>query len=192
MAEIIASPLGLSILDVKIGQEGRRKTLEVTIYSRGKAVSLTDCENVSRALDKMLDEESEKDNQINSGLSSGAFLLEVVSPGTDRQLIKPSDFVVFSGECVRVTAKEHYPNLGSEFIGTLVGGDEKTLHISNVKPLVPVQKRKSTTKEKGKTLKQCDQHGAENVGDHDLMEIDMAKVFRVNLYADDSKRSAIL
>lgn len=188
LGEAVAKPLGLSILEVKIGQEGRRKSLEVTIFRKGGAVSFSDCESVSRQLDKLLEENSDNDTQ--RSLTGGAFMLEVVSPGIDRQLTKQTDFENFSGQCVRVKAKEKFDGLGVDFIGKLVAGDGKTLQLTDAKPLIEMKNGKmapkaTVTKNKVKNNKSSQE---ESCCQESTLSIDMTKVYKVNLYSDDLQR----
>src|SRR5688572_29458870 len=58
-------------------------------------VSLADCQNVSRDLSTVLD--------VADGVApTGAYRLEVSSPGIERPLITPQDFTRFAGREVRV------------------------------------------------------------------------------------------
>jgi ribosome maturation factor RimP len=61
---------------------------------REGGVSLADCETVSRQVSALLDV---------SGFGTGRYLLEVSSPGLDRQLYGPRDYQRFVGRQVRVT-----------------------------------------------------------------------------------------
>jgi ribosome maturation factor RimP len=185
LAEAVATPLGLAVLEVKIGQEGQRKSLEITVFRKGGAVSLTDCENVSRKLDKLLEEESDKDEEMGMGLTAGTFMLEVVSPGIDRQLTKPTDFQNFSGECVRVTAKEKFEGLGIDFVGTLIGGDGTTFQLAEVRPLIEVRNGKKPVKMKVAKSKARIEASSQEEGYRKALSVDMTKVYKVNLYSDD-------
>lgn len=60
----------------------------------GAGVSLGDCEHVAKQVSALLD-------VLDFG--NGRFLLEVSSPGLDRQLYRPSDYQRFVGRLARVT-----------------------------------------------------------------------------------------
>ncbi len=61
-----------------------------------------------------------------SNLLDRAYVLEVSSPGLDRALRKPADFVRFAGKAVH--AKLFAPQDGQRnFHGILLGGDEKNV-----------------------------------------------------------------
>ena len=76
IARNAASPLGFEVLSVTLGQQGKYGTDEICIFRKKDAISLSDCEKVSRAFDQMLELESEREN----ALFIGPYLLEVVSP----------------------------------------------------------------------------------------------------------------
>jgi ribosome maturation factor RimP len=114
LAEQVASSFGLSLVDVKVGQQGRNRTLEVTICKVGARVSLEDCEQVSRKLEALLDEQTPP-------VIDGAFLLEVQSPGIDRKLSSEREFALFAGQNVEVKTKQKVEGLGSAFTGKLAG-----------------------------------------------------------------------
>jgi ribosome maturation factor RimP len=114
LAEQVVSSFGLSLVDVKIGQQGRNRTLEITIFKPGANISLDDCEQVSRKLEALLDEQTPP-------IIDGAFLLEVQSPGIDRKLSSEREFALFSGQNVEVKTKQKVEGLGSAFTGKLAG-----------------------------------------------------------------------
>ncbi len=185
LAETVTRPLGLAVLEVKIGQEGQRKSLEITVFKKGGAVSLTDCENVSGKLDKLLEEEADKDEEMGMSLTAGSFMLEVVSPGIDRQLTKASDFENFAGECVRVKAKEKFEGLGIDFVGTLIGGDGTTFQLAEPRPLIEVRNGKKPAKMKVAKSKAKSEESSQEEGYHKALWVHMNKVYKVNLYSDD-------
>jgi ribosome maturation factor RimP len=147
LAETIAAPLGLAIVDVKFGQTGKRRTLEVTIHRRDGSVSLDDCEAVSRSLEKALDESAANDQP----LIEGSYLLEVQSPGIERQLKTEREFRAFIGHPVLVQTKEKVSQLGHSFTGTLYGIESDNIVLTGVraypaKPAATAQARVVVTK----------------------------------------------
>jgi len=62
-----------------------------------EGVTLADCEHVSRQLSALLD-------VLDFG--TGRYVLEVSSPGLDRQLYKPADYDRFAGRLARVTFED--------------------------------------------------------------------------------------
>ncbi|HIN65287.1 MAG TPA: ribosome maturation factor RimP, partial [Candidatus Obscuribacterales bacterium] len=88
LAEKIAAPLGFQVVDVRLTQQGRRKSVEVTIFSHTKAVGLSDCEVISRQLGELLEPQSNGKPAI----IEGSYYLEVQSPGIERELKTPREF----------------------------------------------------------------------------------------------------
>ena len=76
IAEPEAAKLGLSLWDVFYGKEGQDWVLRLTIDKEG-GVGIQDCENISRAVDPLLDQlDALKD----------AYRFEVSSPGLGRKI----------------------------------------------------------------------------------------------------------
>jgi len=100
MAERIALSEGLTLVDVEL--KGGRGSLLLRVYiDKEGGVSHADCQLVSDQLGAMLDVED---------LFSGSYTLEVSSPGLDRKLVKPSDFVHFAGRKARVVVRDPVDN----------------------------------------------------------------------------------
>lgn len=96
LVEPIVAGLGLELVDVSYGSEQGRWILRLTIDGPG-GVTLDDCQRVSEAVDGPLDE---------ADPIPGSYYLEVSSPGLDRPLVKPADYVRFAGRQVRVRTVE--------------------------------------------------------------------------------------
>jgi len=62
-----------------------------------EGVTLADCEHVSRQVSALLDV---------TDFGTGRYVLEVSSPGLDRQLYKPADYDRFVGRLARVTFED--------------------------------------------------------------------------------------
>lgn len=187
LAKSVAEPLGLSVLEVRLSQQGRRRTLEVCILRKhGEAIGLSDCEQVSRALDQLLEAET----QNSEPLLGGPFLLEVVSPGIERQLTTASELELFSGQRVRIRARENVSDLGSEFVCTLLGGDETHLQLANAQALINSDRKVAKSKATGKKANQHSAGRSEQPGYSagNAFRLELAKVFKVNLYSDDLKK----
>ena len=97
MALPLAEAQGLTIYEVEYKKEGAdnvlRVILDTLVDDMEKSVGINDCEAVSRALGDELDKKD---------VISGAYMLEVTSPGLDRPLKKAEDFVRFKGKKVDV------------------------------------------------------------------------------------------
>lgn len=121
IAEPIVSGLGLSLWDVRFVKEGAGWYLRVFIDKDG-GVTIEDCENVSRALDKPLDDMDAIEQ---------SYCLEVCSPGLERELVRDFHFEKFTGADILVKMIRPLPALGREFGGLLVSSDKQTFTISD-------------------------------------------------------------
>ena len=111
-AEPVVEQNGCQLWDVEYVREGGEWFLRLYIDKEG-GVDIDDCENVSRAVDPVLDE---KDPIPES------YRFEVCSAGLERQLKRPSDFERFMGEPILL--KTYQPKNGTkEFPGVLAGYD---------------------------------------------------------------------
>lgn len=99
----------LELVDIEYKKEGRKWFLRVFIDKPG-GVQISDCEVVSEFLSLRLDA---------LDLIPHHYILEVSSPGVERPLKRPQDFVRFKGS--RVFVKTFAPVEGQkQFEGTLV------------------------------------------------------------------------
>lgn len=73
---------GVTLWDVRFVKEGASHYLRVFI-DKPEGISINDCTDVSHAIDPVIDEADPID---------GSYYLEVCSPGTDRELIRPHHF----------------------------------------------------------------------------------------------------
>ena len=93
IADIIkpfADELGLDIWDVRFVKEGSQWYLRVFIDKDG-GVSVDDCVNLTRAVTKPLDE---------ADPIKQSYMLEVSSPGIERELVKDEHFEKFVGSSI--------------------------------------------------------------------------------------------
>lgn len=119
LVEPILEELGLKLWDVVYVKEGKDFYLRVFIFN-DSPIDISDCVNVSRALDPKLDEEN---------FISDAYTLEVSSPGLTRPLKTENDFRHSVGRLVEL--KTYKPvNGAKEFEGTLKGYNEKEIMIT--------------------------------------------------------------
>jgi ribosome maturation factor RimP len=88
--------MGVELDDMELGRMKGKILLRVYSEKQG-GVSIDDCERVSREIETVLDVEDPV---------PGAYVLEVSSPGLDRPLRKPRDFIRFSGKKIRVVTNE--------------------------------------------------------------------------------------
>ncbi len=111
--------MGLTLWDVRFVKEGAMWYLRIFI-DKDSGVTIEDCENVTRAIDKPLDDLDPIEQN---------YCLEVSSPGIERELIKEEHFNAFLAAPVMV--KLHRPNEHGqrEFKGTLVAHDKDTVTV---------------------------------------------------------------
>lgn len=93
LLEGTVNSLGFDLWDVEYVKEGADMYLRITIDSPA-GIDITDCERVHRVIDPIIDEADPIDE---------AYMLEVSSPGVERQLRTPSHFESCIGE--RITVK---------------------------------------------------------------------------------------
>lgn len=101
---------GYELVDVEFEQGGGYRVLRLFLDREG-GVTLDHCAQVSQLLSPLLDVK---------GFMEGRYALEVSSPGVDRRIRKPEDFVRFADERIRMRTYE--PVRGRKrFRGTLKG-----------------------------------------------------------------------
>lgn len=119
---IIGTPLadrGYEIVRIQLSGQVR-KTLQIMIERLdGVGVTVDDCAAVSRVTSVLLDQHDP---------ISGAYTLEISSPGLARPLAKFKDFIRFQGN--QVVIKTHQLIDGRKtFVGQLAGTNEKDMTI---------------------------------------------------------------
>jgi len=107
VAEPICEEHGVELVQVRLLPQRGRRVLRVlidrppapgtTTAAAGSGVTLGDCTAVSRALGDALEDRDD--------LVSGAYELEVGSPGVERPLHRPVDFDRFAGREIRVQTR---------------------------------------------------------------------------------------
>ena len=94
-------------------------------------VSLDHCSEVSRLVGDLLDAEGMVEG---AGGISGAYTLEVSSPGLDRPLVRPQDFERFAGRQVHLSTRTALvdamnPTGRKKFHGKLVAAGEASVEL---------------------------------------------------------------
>jgi ribosome maturation factor RimP len=101
---------GIEVVDVQYKSQGGRWVLQVFIDTP-EGVDLDTCQKTSELISGILDQKD---------IIPGHYALEVSSPGLDRVLKKPRDFIRFKGSEVRL--KTHQAVAGRKnFKGVLLG-----------------------------------------------------------------------
>lgn len=107
-AQPVVEGFGLRLWDVEYVREGAGWYLRLYIDKDGP-VDISDCEQVSRAIDPILDERD---------IIPDSYTFEVCSAGCERVLRRPGDFQQFLGSGVLL--KLYRPRDGrKEYVGTL-------------------------------------------------------------------------
>ena len=96
IAENVAAPLGIEVVEVEWKGSGRNQLLRIFI-DKVTGVTHTDCELISHQVSSILD----ADDPV-----SGSYELEVSSPGVERKLKKVADWRRFIGQKAKVVLKE--------------------------------------------------------------------------------------
>jgi ribosome maturation factor RimP len=96
MAERVAVSEGLALVDVELKGARANQVLRVFIDKPG-GVTHADCQLVSEQMSAMLDVED---------LIPGHYVLEISSPGLDRELRRESEYRHFTGRRARLALRE--------------------------------------------------------------------------------------
>lgn len=112
IAERVAGEMGIELVHVEIAGTKRDAVVRIYIDKEG-GVTLDDCSNVSRGVEEVLDAED---------LIPSRYVLEVSSPGIERQLYSLDDFVKFTGRLAKVKTKTE-TNGQRNFVGNIVAVD---------------------------------------------------------------------
>ena len=108
----VADEMGFFIWDVEFVKEGADKYLRITLDNE-EGININDCEAFHRAIDPLLDE---------ADPISESYILEVSSPGIERELKYPEHIDACEGWDVEV--KLYAPKNGAKQVrGVLVGYD---------------------------------------------------------------------
>lgn len=110
LARPVVEELGCELWSVEYVREAGTWYLRVFIDKEG-GVGINDCEQISRRLDPILDEEDPIPE---------SYVFEVGSAGAERELKRPSDFERFMGSEVSVKLFTAFEGK-KEFIGKLTG-----------------------------------------------------------------------
>jgi ribosome maturation factor RimP len=112
----VVGTAGLELVEVTFRREGRGRVLRVTVDRRG-GVDLDAIAETSERLSRRLDAE---------GFAPGPYTLEVSSPGVERPLRRPEDFVRSVGEKVRLSVGDPAEVL----TGKLAAADEDAVTVA--------------------------------------------------------------
>lgn len=95
LVEPVLDSLGFRLVRIEVsGRDG--KTVQIMAERPDGTITIEDCEAISRAVSPLLDVQD---------LVSEAYRLEISSPGIDRPLVRPSDFVDWAGSEAKIELK---------------------------------------------------------------------------------------
>lgn len=123
LAKPVVEQMGLQLWDVRFEKEGASWYLRIFIDKEG-GVTIDDCENLSRAMDQILDD---------ADPISQSYYFEVSSPGIGRDLVRPWHFQRYLGQDVQVklirpVKTQDGKNL-REFVAPMTGCDDQTVTV---------------------------------------------------------------
>ena len=124
---------GYELVEVEYGRQGGSSVLRLFIDKEG-GINIDDCAEVSRYVSPLLDVE----NYI-----ADSYTLEVSSPGIERPIRKPEDFIRFAGEQIKlrtiapVHGRKRFKGVLRGYADGLVSveedGETHNIHIENLK-----------------------------------------------------------
>lgn len=117
IAKPIAESIGLDIWDIKFVKEGPNRYLRIFI-DNDSGITLDDCEKMSHAINDPLDELDP---------IPYSYILEVCSPGIERELIKDEHFKKFIGHEIKIKLIRPNEKHEKEIIGKLIDFDKNTV-----------------------------------------------------------------
>ena len=97
IAERVAASSGLEVVNVELRGGGKARMLRIVI-DKAAGITHEDCAGLSREVSTILD--------VEDAVPGGSYLLEVSSPGLDRELVRPADYERFVGSRVKLTTRE--------------------------------------------------------------------------------------
>jgi ribosome maturation factor RimP len=120
LAEPVATALGLEVVGAVFHTNQHPPILRIDIRNLEQDTGLDDCEQMSRALEPVLDA---------TNVLPDAYVLEVSSPGTSRALTTDREFVAFKGFSIIILTSEAYAGQ-QEWTGQLIRRDEEAIHLN--------------------------------------------------------------
>ena len=129
LAEPVVKAHGCELWDVEYVREGDQRFLRLYL-DKESGVDITDCENISRAVDPLLDE---------ADPIAESYHFEVCSAGLERALKRPGDFERFMGSPIMV--KLYRPRNGlKEIPGVLRGYEDGKVTMEAGKETITFEK----------------------------------------------------
>lgn len=97
IAQRVVESEGMELVEVEVKGSGPQRLIRISI-DKPSGVTHGDCELVSQQVGTILD--------VEDVVPGGRYTLEVSSPGVERKLLKPNDYLRFQGKNARITLRE--------------------------------------------------------------------------------------
>ncbi len=97
IARRVAEPEGMEVVEVEVKGGGGSRLVRISI-DKPAGVTHGDCELVSQQVSAILD--------VEDVVPGGRYTLEVSSPGVERKLRKPQDYLRFQGQKAKITLRQ--------------------------------------------------------------------------------------
>jgi len=114
----VAASDGVEVVEVELKGSGGNQLLRISI-DKPQGVTHADCEMISHQVGTILDVED---------VVPGHYTLEVSSPGVERKLLKPNDYIRFQGKKAKIVLREPVENQ-RRWEGTLAGLENGTVSL---------------------------------------------------------------
>lgn len=113
----ILEDMGFALVRVKLTGEGHKPTIQIMVEPEdgNASVSVDDCADISREISAVFEVEVPIKDE---------YILEVSSPGIDRPLTRPKDFVKYIGYTARVEIEPAFEGR-KRFKGEIVDANER-------------------------------------------------------------------
>jgi ribosome maturation factor RimP len=97
IAHRVVESEGLELVEVEVKGGGAHRLVRISI-DKPEGVTHGDCENISQQVGTILD--------VEDVVPGGRYTLEVSSPGVERKLLKPQDYLRFHGKKAKITLRD--------------------------------------------------------------------------------------
>ncbi len=118
IAQRVAASGGIEVVEVEFKGSGGNQLVRISI-DKPEGVTHADCELVSQQVGTILDVED---------VVPGHYTLEVSSPGVERKLLKPNDYIRFQGKKAKIVLRQPVENQ-RHLQGTLAGLENGTVSL---------------------------------------------------------------
>jgi ribosome maturation factor RimP len=114
IAHRVAESEGIELVEVEVKGGGVNRFVRISI-DKPDGVTHGDCELISQQVGTILD--------VEDVVPGGHYTLEVSSPGVERKLLKPQDYIRFQGKKAKITLRDPIEGRRN-WDGTLAGFED--------------------------------------------------------------------